>query len=54
MPTNANDLPANSSTALAVAAAQYADAKNRADAVTQAAWQKIIYSLVASKQQTLV
>lgn len=40
--------------ALAHAAAQYADAKSRDDGTSENAWQKIIYSLLASKQHTLV
>jgi len=40
--------------ALAHAASQYAEAKTRDDAAGAAAWQKVIYNLVSSKQHTLV
>ena len=47
------DSQPHSATALAHAAAQYADAKNRADTESAAAWRKVIYSLVESKQHAV-
>ncbi|MEQ8248980.1 MAG: hypothetical protein RID42_14980 [Alphaproteobacteria bacterium] len=54
MATNIQNSQATGTNALALAATQYADAKNRADGTSQVAWQKIIYNLIASKQHTLV
>jgi len=53
MASNIQDSQAPSTNALALAAANYADAKNRADA-SQTVWQKGIYNLIASRQHTLV
>ena len=54
MSTTIQDPQVTGTNALALAATQYADAKNRADDTSQVAWQKIIYNLIASKQHTLV
>jgi len=53
MTSQITDPQAHSATVLAHAATQYADAKNRADAASAAAWRKVIYSLVESKQHAV-
>jgi len=50
MASQINDSQSAASNALAHAAAQYADAKHRADGDSATAWQKVIYSLLESKQ----
>jgi hypothetical protein len=54
MASKIQNVPASDANALAHAAAQYADAKNRDDGTSATAWRKAIYNLVASKQHTLV